>query len=178
MLPSRWVDELFERLGVRYGAAFMRQWPDADPAAVKADWANVLSGFGAHPDAIAYALENLPERPVNALQFRELCRRAPAPNAPRLPAPKADRSVAAAALAKLRTLRNREPSNDWAVRLRSREQAGEPLTLAQREAWRVALREGAPSQEALADLQRAKDESLERVMRYAAERGISLGAPA
>ena len=31
-LPAAWVDQLFARLATRYGAAFMRQWPDADPA--------------------------------------------------------------------------------------------------------------------------------------------------
>jgi hypothetical protein len=72
MLPDSWTDALFARLTVRYGAAFSRQWPDVDIAAVKADWAKVLARMPA--PAIAYALDHLPaDKPPNALQFRALC---------------------------------------------------------------------------------------------------------
>lgn len=74
-LPELWVDHLFAKLSVRWGAAFMRQWPDTDPALVKADWSEVLDGCGG--DSIAYALRYLPTAPCNALAFRDLCRRAP-----------------------------------------------------------------------------------------------------
>lgn len=88
-LPQSWADALIARLALRYGAAFMRQYGDADAALVKADWAEVLDGV--HGDAIAYALQHLPvERPPNALQFRELCLRAPPPAATRLPSPQSD----------------------------------------------------------------------------------------
>lgn len=83
-LPQSWVEALFARLAVRYGTAFLRQYGDLDPAAVKADWAEVLGGI--RGDAIAYALQQLPvERPPNAMQFRDLARRAPAPTVPQLP---------------------------------------------------------------------------------------------
>lgn len=83
-LPQSWVEALFERLAVRYGTAFLRQYGDLDPAAVKADWAEALGGI--RGDAIAYALQQLPvERPPNAMQFRDLARRAPAPTVPQLP---------------------------------------------------------------------------------------------
>lgn len=39
-LPHRWVEHLFARLAVRYGGAFLRQYGDADPALVQADWAD------------------------------------------------------------------------------------------------------------------------------------------
>lgn len=85
-LPARWVDHLFGRLTVRYGAAFMRQWPDnTDTAIIRADWADVLDGTSG--TAIEYALRYLPERPVNAVQFRDICRRAPQPAQLALPAP-------------------------------------------------------------------------------------------
>lgn len=87
-LPQSWVDALFARLSLRYGVAFLRQYGDADPVAVKADWADVLGGFREHGDALAYALANLPDAPPNATQFRALARRAPAPAAPQLPPPK------------------------------------------------------------------------------------------
>ena len=74
---------------LRYGEAFMRQYGDASPDLVKSDWADVLDGFDRCPEAIAYALRYLPaEKPPNALQFRELCRRAPVSEAPALAAPR------------------------------------------------------------------------------------------
>ena len=95
-LPASWVDALFARLTVRYGAAFLGQYRDIAPDAVKADWAAVLAGFEAHADGIRYAMDNLPEAPLNALQFRALARRAPDPQALKLPEPKADAAVVAA----------------------------------------------------------------------------------
>lgn len=86
-LPRSWVDAIFARLSVRYGAAFLRQWPDVDPVLIKSDWSEVLGGFGG--DDISYALEHLPaETPPTAMQFRELCRRAPGPAQPKLPGPR------------------------------------------------------------------------------------------
>ncbi len=71
-LPNGWVDTLFARLSLRYGVAFLRQYGDADPAAVKADWAAALDGLSG--DAIKGGLERLPaDKPPNALQFRRLC---------------------------------------------------------------------------------------------------------
>lgn len=84
-LQTSWVDHLFAKLTVRYGAAFLRQWPDADPALVKADWAEVLDGV--RGDSLSYTLRYLPAAPPNAIQFRDLCRRAPAPHQLQLPAP-------------------------------------------------------------------------------------------
>jgi hypothetical protein len=65
-LQASWVDNLFARLTVRYGAAFLRQWPDADLAVVKADWADVLDGC--RGESIGYALRYLPNTPPNALR--------------------------------------------------------------------------------------------------------------
>lgn len=97
-LPTAWTDQLFARLSLRYGAAFLRQWPDADVAAVKADWGAVLDHTPA--EAIAHALRYLPSTlPLNALQFRDLCRQAPRAEPPRLEPPPMDRHAAAAALA-------------------------------------------------------------------------------
>lgn len=71
-LRADWVDALFARLSIRYGVAFSAQYRDLDPAAVKADWAEVLSGLSG--EAIAHGLRCLPEdRPPNAMQFRRLC---------------------------------------------------------------------------------------------------------
>lgn len=84
-LPASWVDHLFGRLSLRYGAAFLRQWPDTDIDTLKADWADVLDGTIG--DSISYALRYLPSAPPNAMQFRSLCRAAPRPDVPALPPP-------------------------------------------------------------------------------------------
>lgn len=174
-LPASWVDNLFARLGVRYGDSFTRQWQDADPAAVKRDWAEVLAGFEQHPDSIAYALENLPDRPPNAQQFRAICRNAPPPVVKQLPAPKADASVARAAIERLKALKSREPSAEWAAKLSERERQGDRLTAAQKSAWRAAMRVAEPSAPVdIAAVEARKAETLERVIRYAAEHGLSL----
>ena len=134
-LPSAWVDALFAKLTLRYGAAFLAQWPDADPAALKTDWADVMAGFAEHPHAIRYALENLPEKPMNAVAFRLLARRAPAKEVPQLAAPPADPARVAKAIETARVEATRDTrshaqmaidgiirrveSNGWSVAQRS-----------------------------------------------------------
>jgi len=100
---------------------------------VKADWAHELAGFEQHPQAIAHALQSLPpEKPPTVLQFRELARRAPLPELPRLASPPADAERVAAELAKLATVRTSPgpASSDprgWARRICERHQRGERL---------------------------------------------------
>lgn len=99
-LPADWVDRLFTRLTVRYGASFMRQYEGVDIRLVHGDWALALSGFSAH--AIAYGLEHLPaDFPPNALKFRDLCRKAPEILPPALPAPAATPEKVAKAIASI-----------------------------------------------------------------------------
>lgn len=83
-LPAAWVDRLFFRLQGVYGKDFMSQFMlmdangnDIGLANAKQVWSEELGGFAEHPEAIAYALENLPERMPNVIQFREICRKAP-----------------------------------------------------------------------------------------------------
>jgi hypothetical protein len=137
MLPSDWVDGIFGKLAVRYGAAFTRQWDGIDPALVKADWAEVLSGFTA--DDIAYALAHLPsDRAPNSSQFRDICRLAPRNGFASLPAPRERPS--AAVVGRLRAITSRRwGDRAWAERLRAREEAGESLSQFQRDSWRQAL---------------------------------------
>lgn len=107
MLPRSWVDELFGRLALRYGAAFEAQYRGLDRDAVKADWADVLDGFERFPEAIKHALSVLPvDRPPNALQFRDACRRAPRPAQLALPPPQIPREVAERVLASIRSTRD------------------------------------------------------------------------
>jgi hypothetical protein len=104
-LPLQAIDRLFDRFAATYGVAWMRQWEGVDAASVKTMWAAELAGYGNHLKAIAWALENLPERCPNLIEFRNLCRRAPAADVPMLPEPKADPQRVAAELAKLAPLR-------------------------------------------------------------------------
>jgi hypothetical protein len=71
-LSKQYVDQIFARMLVRYGVAWLRMWDGIDMDAVKADWAETLAGFGAA--TIRHALDHLPERPPNAMQFRDVCR--------------------------------------------------------------------------------------------------------
>lgn len=133
-LPLKAVDRLFERLAATYGAAWDRSLGTAPIADVKAAWSHELSGFADKLAMLAWALENLPETCPNVLQFKSICRRAPAPEAPRLPEPKAAPERVAAELAKLSPLvaSVRTPSEPvdhkaWAKRLMARHEAGELL---------------------------------------------------
>lgn len=116
-LPSDWVDRLFGRLSLRYGAAFLAQWPDLSVDAVKADWGVVLDRFDLMPLAIAHGLDYLPERPVNAVQFRNLCRGAPLAPAPRLEEPAADPGRVSRALAEARHAVAAEPARSGAAKV-------------------------------------------------------------
>jgi len=129
-LPLPWVDRIFEKLALVYGQAFLARWRDLDLDAVKADWAHELAGFEQHPQAIAHALQSLPpEKPPTVLQFRELARRAPLPELPRLESPPADAERVAAELAKLATVRTTAAQavdhRAWARRILDRKARGE-----------------------------------------------------
>lgn len=131
-LPLPWVDRIFEKLALVYGQAFLARWRDLDLDAVKADWAHELAGFEQHPQAIAHALQSLPpEKPPTVLQFRELARRAPLPELPRLASPPADAERVAAELAKLATVRTTAAQavdhRAWARRILDRKARGERL---------------------------------------------------
>ena len=116
MLPSQWVNRIFDKLALTYGRAWIAKWDGLDPDEVKADWARELAGFDAHPDSIRYALENLPaDWPPTVLGFRAIARRAPPPPLPRLEAPKANPDVAREAIRRCREalgLRVKTPVQD------------------------------------------------------------------
>lgn len=102
-LSAKAVDRIFDRMAATYGLSWDRSLGSAPVADVKTIWAHELSGF-ADKDRlphIAWALENLPETPPNAIKFRNLCRLAPELEVPKLPAPKADPERVKAEVAKL-----------------------------------------------------------------------------
>lgn len=87
-MPKAWVDEIFARLTVRYGSAFLNRWLSVgvDLELVKADWATELAGM--KPEGIGYALKHLPpDRPPTVGEFRVLANQAPPPVFKALPQP-------------------------------------------------------------------------------------------
>ena len=90
-LPRQAIDRLFDRLYSIYGNQFTAKFSrvvngqDVGIEMAKVGWAEELGGFSGNLDAIAYGLKHLPvEFPPNALQFVEICRKAPPPDVARL----------------------------------------------------------------------------------------------
>lgn len=76
------VNFLFGRLHTVYTAAWKRQIEGVPESDLKSNWGYELAWTFGKPEVIRYALENLPERPPNAIEFRNLCRKAPVAKAP------------------------------------------------------------------------------------------------
>ena len=147
-LPLPWVDRIFEKLTIVYGKEFSGRYEKIPIADVKTEWGHSLSGFRGHSEAIAFALENLPEdRAPSMLRFRALCRSAPQYAALQLPAPKADPSIVAEQLRKMTESALQAPKNEqgtvdhkrWAKKLKARHEAGEKLNLVQIKSYKTAL---------------------------------------
>lgn len=135
-LPSQAVDRLFARLSATYGRDFASKYEGLDQNAVKSSWSHELAGFAPHLDAIAWALENLPERAPNVIEFRAICRRAPAPEAPRLEYSPAGKERVAAELAKLGHVKGATPPQGkdyraWARAIVERHKSGDKITRTQ-----------------------------------------------
>ena len=91
ILRDEWIDRIFQRLTGIYGSQFTAKFKqivegvDEGTANAKDVWAKELGNFGDKPEAIAYALDHLPtEHAPNALEFRDICRRAPRKEAPQV----------------------------------------------------------------------------------------------
>ncbi len=148
-LPSKAIDRLFDRLTATYGNEWINRWQGLDGQAVKSLWAHELSAYTNRLEALAWALENLPPRAPNVIEFKHLCRQAPAPEAPRLPEPKADPERLKQELSKLGEIRAKAVASTtvdhkaWARRIVGRFDAGDkvnPTTLRfAREALRMHL---------------------------------------
>lgn len=134
-LPTKWVDALFTKLTLAYGRDFIGRWEGIEIGDVKTDWAHELAGFDAHPEAIAYALANLPMKAPTVIEFRALCRKAPAPVVALLQEPAANPQRVAEELRKLAPILAKPQAHDaraWARNILSRHQQGErirPITL-------------------------------------------------
>lgn len=146
-VPTAWIVALHERLTLVYGPRFALQYGNLDQDKVIASWAHELRYCSTA--SIKHALNNLPPHAPNAVQFRELCMTLPKP-VPALALPRGGDKPSQSTLARLDAAvsgvlaADRDP-RAWARRLREREQAGERLTLFQRNAWRQALGEAGSS---------------------------------
>ena len=90
-LPSQWIERIFARLQGIYGQQFTAKFSRMDSGKdvgmlnAKEVWSDELGGFADNGEAIAYALKNLPsDFCPNAIEFRDICRRAPRKEAPAL----------------------------------------------------------------------------------------------
>src|SRR5574337_288724 len=128
LLQPAVIDRLFDRLAATYGREFLARYEGVDDAAVKAAWAHELAGFGDKLHAIAWALERLPQRAPNAIEFRALCRAAPAPSVPRIEQSAAAPDVVRAALARIGPLRVGSAGDGWARRVLAKHARGEPVS--------------------------------------------------
>lgn len=119
-LKLKAVDRIFERLGATYGRDFTGRWEGMDQNTIKSSWAHELSGFANSLPSIGWALENLPERAPNVIEFRGLCRRAPQAEQPLLESPKFDKAIAAMVTDGLRKTLADQPIAgrlDWAKKI-------------------------------------------------------------
>jgi hypothetical protein len=141
------MDRLFARLALAYGRRWVRAWEGIDPLQLKNEWAHRLAPYAtpAGMRAITWVLDNaLPtEWPPTSLQFVVLVKAAMPAEAPPLALPedrKANPARARALMARLRSmLASMQSCNAWAEALLARQQAGEKLSMAQREAVRDYL---------------------------------------
>ena len=96
------IERLFKRLAATYGARWDASLGSTPIADVKTVWAHELNGFAGSLHRIAWALENLPERCPNPIEFKNLCRQAPSPETPQLPSPTVNPEIAAKVLGGLK----------------------------------------------------------------------------
>ena len=97
---SELIDVIFKKCTLRYGRDFTGRWEGLDIADVKDDWAHELKGI--LPESVAYALQNLPDKPPTVGDFRRVALIAPIKTLERLDPPRANSEVMKAALEKLK----------------------------------------------------------------------------
>ena len=131
-LSNQAIDRLFTRLGATYGLQWDRSMGSTPLNDAKSLWAHELSVFGNSLHRIAWALENLPPKCPNVIEFKHLCRQAPSAENPQLPEPKADPARLKAELSKLGEIRSQVTKTSidhkaWAHKILDRHKAGEKL---------------------------------------------------
>lgn len=157
-LPIRAVERIFARLVATYGTEFTGRYVQVPDDELKEVWAHELRQFARRLPDIAWALEHLPPRCPNLIEFRDLCDQAPEPVCPRLPEPQvpADPAKVAALRAKVAEMlaeqatRQRHDGRAWAQRIVARHEAGEHVMPHSLRLAREALRRPHVAQEARA----------------------------
>jgi hypothetical protein len=145
-LSNQAIDRLFTRLGATYGAQWDKSLGNAPVNEVKTLWAHELAPFASILHRVAWALENLPARCPNVIEFKQLCRQAPAPEVPALPEPKADPERLKRELSKLGEVKAKLKSDSkvdhkaWAKKILVRYTAGERINTTSLRFAREALR--------------------------------------
>lgn len=120
------IDRLFTRLAATYGADWNRQCGTSPMIDIKTAWGHELAGFITDLPAIAKALDNLPERCPNVIQFKSLCRASRTVNATLLlPEPKSNPVFIAQVIAKLAEPAPKTDGREWARRIIARKAAGD-----------------------------------------------------
>lgn len=146
-LPSKAVDRLFDRLMATYGREWVSKWDGIEISMVKSMWAHELGSFADRLDALGWALENLPSRCPNVIEFKQLCRQAPRIVSLELAAPKApadvvDKEIAKIAMSAFKPKLDERGNVDhkrWAKLLKARHDKGEKLSMVQIKSYRIAL---------------------------------------
>jgi hypothetical protein len=133
-MPLQAVDRLFSRLTMTYGPSFTRTFEGLELNEVKSLWSHELAFYCTQERMmdVAWALENLPERTPNVIEFKNLCRKAPEREVARLPEAKADperlkKELARLGEIKLKTLSTKLDNKEWARRIIARHDAGDKL---------------------------------------------------
>jgi hypothetical protein len=144
-LSNQAIDRLFTRLGATYGAQWDKSLGSAPLGDVKTLWAHELSTYANSLHRIAWALENLPPRCPNVIEFKQICRQAPAPETLALPEPKADPERLKRELAKLADIKkavvaDKVDHKAWAKKIMFRYKAGERINPTSLRFAREALR--------------------------------------
>lgn len=143
-LPIAAVERLFDRLSMTYGTEFKNKWTGMPLNEIKTHWAYELSQFAGNLNAIGWALQNLPDRCPNLIEFKSLCKQAPRPTTIALDAPKVPIEVVDTEISKIiaSLVKTPESTGDhkrWARRLKERHEKGEKLSPYQINCYKVAL---------------------------------------
>ncbi len=146
-LPIAAIERLFDRLIMTYGSEFKNKWDKVPLAEVKSAWSYELSSYANNLNAIGWALQNLPEKCPNLIEFKNLCKQAPRLATVALDAPKAPSDIVDKELAKIALQAFKSPVNDngtvdhkrWAKKLRDRHANGEKLSVIQIKFYKEAL---------------------------------------
>ena len=143
-LPIAAVERLFDRLSMTYGVEFRNKWAGMPLNEIKTHWAYDLAQFADNLTAIGWALQNLPDRCPNLIEFKNLCKQAPRPITVELDAPKAPVEVIDREISKMLAGLIKKPTDAgdhkrWARRLKERHEKGEHLSPYQINCYKTAL---------------------------------------